>query len=176
MPSPFTTRQVANSSNFEWPLLAESSHSTPPNLIWLNVRYWEKRSLGLASAVKNAEARALGRKQAFIHRPRSPVYRRRYLVDGSLPYSDRGIPADSYGYRLPEGNLWDPPTTSLAFLPGTPMYVRITSWRIFTALKLVAQRVICRQLMRYPLGQTVLHIRQCHLIRRQRNYFLVVDQ
>ncbi len=59
--------------------------------IEVNVRFREKRTLGLASAVKFAEAIALGRKQIFIPRPRSPVYRRRYPVGGSLSYSDSGF-------------------------------------------------------------------------------------
>ncbi len=46
--------------------------------------YWE-----LTSIVQNAEARPLGRKQTFTARLQGPVYRRRYPVGGSLPYSDR---------------------------------------------------------------------------------------
>ena len=47
--------------------------------------------MGLALAVKIAEAIALGRKQTFIPRSRSAVYRRRHPVGDSLPYSGRGF-------------------------------------------------------------------------------------
>ncbi len=54
----------------ERPLLAESGPSFHPISADLNGRFREKRTLGLALAVKIAEPIALGRKQTFIPRPR----------------------------------------------------------------------------------------------------------
>ena len=54
----------------ERPVMAESGLQNPLFSTSQNVRFGEKRTLGLALAVKIAEPIALGRKQTFIPRPR----------------------------------------------------------------------------------------------------------
>ena len=60
--------------------------------------------------------------------------------------------------------------------PEAAVQEAIAQNRTGNALILAQQRMLGRQFVSHPFGEPMLHIRYCHLIRRQRNNFLIVDQ
>ncbi len=101
--------------------------------------------MGLALAVKNAEARALGRKQTFIPRPRSPVYRRQRSIsneralDGGL--LDKSLGAAVLRLQLRFTNQLFGIGLRGPFARNRP--VNVTAWGLHARKQSIAAFIAC---------------------------------